>query len=70
MEYLLRHWQLSFADVIAFGDDLNDRALLAARGRGVAMGNALPEVRAIADSVTATNDEDGVADMLEGLAQA
>jgi Cof subfamily protein (haloacid dehalogenase superfamily) len=56
-------------EVIAFGDYPNDIPLLTWAGRGVAMGNAHADVLAIADEVTATNDEDGVALVLECLAQ-
>ncbi|MFP7366625.1 HAD family hydrolase [Corynebacterium callunae] len=52
-------------DVIAFGDMPNDIEMLQWAGRGIAMGNARPEVKAVADHVTATNDEAGVADVLE-----
>jgi hypothetical protein len=51
--------------VIAFGDMPNDLPMLAWVGRSVAVGNAHPAVRAIADDVTLTNDEDGVAAYLE-----
>lgn len=53
--------------VIAFGDFPNDIPLLSWAGRGVAMGNAHPDVIEIADEVTASNDEDGVALVLERL---
>jgi Cof subfamily protein (haloacid dehalogenase superfamily) len=56
--------------VIAFGDYPNDIPLLTWAGRGVAMGNAHADVLAIADEVTATNDEDGVALVLERLVSA
>jgi Cof subfamily protein (haloacid dehalogenase superfamily) len=55
-------------DVVALGDYPNDIPLLTWAGRGVAMGNAQPDVIAIADEVTASNDEDGVALVLERLA--
>ncbi|AGZ46774.1 HAD family hydrolase [Actinoplanes friuliensis] len=54
-------------DVVAFGDMPNDLPLLAWAGRSVAMGNAHPAVREVADEVTLTNDEDGVAVYLEKL---
>lgn len=54
-------------DVVAFGDNLNDIELLQWAGHGVAMGNALPETRAVADEVTATNDADGLALVVERL---
>ena len=54
-------------DVIAFGDHLNDLPMLAWAGRAVAVANAHPDVVEIADELTATNDEDGVALVLERL---
>lgn len=51
--------------VLALGDGENDLPLLAAAGRGVAMGNAVPALRARADAVTASNDADGVALVIE-----
>jgi Cof subfamily protein (haloacid dehalogenase superfamily) len=55
------------ADVIAFGDFLNDLPMLAWAGHSVAVANAHPDVIAEADEVTASNDEDGVAVLLERL---
>lgn len=62
---LLADWELSFQDVIAFGDDLPDAEMLALSGIGVAMGNATPEVKSVADRITLSNDEDGIAVILE-----
>lgn len=53
------------SEVIAFGDMPNDLEMLRWAGHGVAMGNAHPDVRAVADEVTATNRDDGVALVLE-----
>ena len=58
---------LTAADVIAFGDFPNDLAMLTWAGRSVAVANAHPDVIAEADEVTASNDEDGVALVLERL---
>lgn len=49
------------AEVLAMGDGRNDKEMLAWAGRGVAMGQAVDEVRAAADAVTGSVDEDGVA---------
>jgi Cof subfamily protein (haloacid dehalogenase superfamily) len=57
-------------DVIAFGDFLNDLPMLAWAGHAVAVANAHPDLIAEADEVTASNDEDGVAVVLERLAAA
>ena len=53
------------ADTVAFGDGSNDISLLRAAGCGVAMENAEPAVKAAADRVTGTNDDSGVAMVLE-----
>lgn len=53
------------AQVVAFGDMPNDTAMLRWAGLGVAMGNAVDAVAAVADYRTATNDDDGVAVVLE-----
>ncbi len=55
------------AEVMAFGDMPNDLAMLQWAGRSVAVANAHPEVVALADEVTASNDEAGVAQVLERL---
>jgi Cof subfamily protein (haloacid dehalogenase superfamily) len=54
-------------EVIAFGDMPNDLPMLAWAGHGVAVANAHPEVLAAADEVTASNDDAGVAQVLERL---
>ncbi|MGC4853662.1 HAD family hydrolase [Micromonospora sp. DT4] len=56
---------MSAADVLAFGDMPNDVPMLSWAGRGVAVANAHPAVLAVADEVTGTNSEDGVAAYLE-----
>lgn len=52
---------------VAFGDSPNDIEMIRAAGDGVAMGNAYPEVKAVANHVTATNDEAGFARYLESV---
>lgn len=47
-------------EVLAIGDGRNDVEMLAWAGRGVAMGQAPPDVKAVADDVTGTLDDDGV----------
>ena len=55
------------AETIAFGDMPNDLPMFAWSARGVAMANGHAELRAVADEVTASNDEDGIAVVLERL---
>lgn len=58
---------LEWSEVMAFGDDHTDAGMLKEAGCGVAMENAVPAAREAADRLTATNDQDGVALVLEGL---
>lgn len=58
------------AEVIAFGDAENDIPMLRTAGVGVAMGNADAAVKAAADRVTRSNNEDGIAAALEELLAA
>jgi Cof subfamily protein (haloacid dehalogenase superfamily) len=62
---LCAEWGVGPSDVIAFGDAQNDLSVLGWAGISVAMANAHPAVIAAADRVTASNDEDGVALVLE-----
>ena len=52
-------------DLIACGDGFNDRSMIAFAGLGVAMANAQDVVKEVADYVTLSNDEDGVAHVIE-----
>ena len=53
------------SEVVAFGDGSNDFEMLEAAGMGVAMGNAGEALKTIANAVTDSNEEDGVAQFLE-----
>ena len=54
-------------DIIAFGDDFADIGMLRLCGIGVAMGNAIEEVKEIADCVIGDNDHDGIAVYLKNV---
>lgn len=56
---------IDMSQVVAFGDDYNDFEMIIECGIGVAMGNAIDEVKTVADYVCDTNDNDGVAKLLE-----
>ncbi|MBA4601141.1 Cof-type HAD-IIB family hydrolase [Thermoactinomyces mirandus] len=56
-----RRLGISMDEVMAIGDSLNDVAMIQQAGCGVAMGNAQDMVKEVADWVTGTNREDGVA---------
>lgn len=58
---------ISAANLIAFGDGHNDITMVHYAGKGVAMQNAVPELKEAADMVTLSNNEDGIADLLNSL---
>ncbi|MFC4034085.1 HAD family hydrolase [Streptomyces polygonati] len=62
-----RRLAVTAAETIAFGDMPNDLPMFRWAGYGVAMGNAHEAVKAVADEVTASNDEDGIALVLRRL---
>lgn len=63
--YLAEKFRISPAEVIAIGDSFNDLSMIRYAGLGVAMGNSPEEIREQADFVTDTNDNDGVAKVIE-----
>lgn len=65
---LCADFQILAERVLAIGDSRNDVPMMRWAGMGVAMGNALPEVRQSVRYVTGTNDEDGVALAIERFA--
>lgn len=64
---LCEHLEIDRADVVAFGDALNDVEMLRWAGHGVAMADAVPVVHDAADETTTSNDDDGVARVIERL---
>ena len=60
LDAVVAHLGLDHADTIAIGDSWNDLEMLRHAAVGIAMGNAAPEVKAVADEVTAHVDEDGL----------
>lgn len=67
VERLLVERGIDAAEVVAFGDMPNDLELIRWAGHGVAVANAHPVLREAADEVTASNDDDGVALVIERL---
>jgi len=63
--WLADHLAVSRPETMAVGDYHNDVSLVAGAGRGIAMGNAVAAVRAVAQAVVADNDNDGVAEAIE-----
>lgn len=65
LRVLCERWGVCPEEVVAFGDEDNDIEMIQFAGCGVAMGNAIEELKALAKEVTVTNEEDGVAKWIE-----
>jgi hypothetical protein len=67
LTFLCEQLGVAAADVVAFGDEFNDHEMLQWAGHAVAMSNAHPATRDLADEVTLSNLDDGVAVVIERL---
>lgn len=65
LRVLCNKLNLTAENVMAIGDEANDLSMIKFAGHGVAMGNAIPDVKAVAQEMTADNDHDGVAVAIE-----
>lgn len=61
LAFLCARWGVAINEVLAIGDNWNDRQMLLAAGKGCVMGNADPQLQALGLEVVPGNDEDGVA---------
>ena len=60
-----QNYNIKADEIIAVGDNYNDLEMLEYAGLGVAMGNAKDEIKKIADEITLSNTEDGVAELIK-----
>ena len=67
IDTIARHLGYTAANVMAFGDGINDSEMIAHVGLGVAMGNALPSLKQIAQYVTSDIEDDGILNALIAL---
>lgn len=69
IDAICSHYGIELKDTIAFGDGGNDITMLQHAGIGIAMGNASEEVKAHADMITDTVDNNGIAKALKSLCE-
>jgi hydroxymethylpyrimidine pyrophosphatase-like HAD family hydrolase len=62
IEFLCKEFGTQRSEIIAIGDNYNDINMIEFAGLGIAMGNAPIQVKEIADDITFSNDQDGVAE--------
>jgi Cof subfamily protein (haloacid dehalogenase superfamily) len=67
MQFIMNIYGLKQEEVIAIGDNYNDKGMIEFAGLGIAMGNAPDEIKDAADMVTDTNNRDGVATILDKI---
>ncbi len=65
IEKLAKHLGISKEEIIAIGDASNDKEMIEYAGLGVAMGNAEDEIKMLANFITKSNEEDGVAYVID-----
>jgi 5-amino-6-(5-phospho-D-ribitylamino)uracil phosphatase len=65
LEKIAKYYSIPKERIIAFGDEDNDLEMIEYAGIGVAMENAIPELKNIANKITLTNEKDGIATFLE-----
>lgn len=65
LRFMAEHLGCGIEQTIAIGDAWNDHEMIEAAGLGVAMGNATPKLKEIADYITLTNNEEGVRHVIE-----
>ncbi len=57
---LCEYYKIPLAETIAFGDSMNDYDIIKIAGKGIAMGNAMAELKKAADYVTDPIDQEGI----------
>lgn len=65
IQHVAADWGIAPEEMCAVGDDVNDIPMIEAAGLSIAMGNALPEVKAAADRIAPGHDEDGMVQVVE-----
>ena len=67
IEEIMKLENIKQEEVMSFGDNNNDILMIKNAGRGIAMGHSNEQVKKVADFITKTNDENGVAEALENI---
>lgn len=65
IEFLAKKLEIDSKDIMAIGDNINDKQMIKNAGLGVAMGQSTPVITNVANEVTSSNNEEGVAKILQ-----
>ena len=63
--WLAKNLNINENEIMAIGDNINDKLMIENAGLGVAMGNSAPYIKELADKVVSNNNDDGVAEAVE-----
>lgn len=67
IEFLKDKMQIETEEIVAIGDNINDKKMIENAGLGIAMGESTPAIKEVANQITDSNIDDGVAKVLEKL---
>lgn len=67
LEFLMSKLNIKKEEIVAVGDNINDKKMIEEAGLGVAMGQSNPTIKEIANYITDSNEQDGVATILEKI---
>lgn len=67
LRHLADQWGIADSEICAVGDDVNDIPMIRHAGLGVAMGNAVDEVKAVADRIAPMHDDHGLTEVVKWL---
>ena len=65
LQYLMKKLNIKKEEVMAIGDNVNDKEMILNAGLGVAMGNSAPYIKELGDIIVKNNNEDGVSEAIE-----
>ena len=69
IEFLREKMEIKIEEIIAIGDNINDKKMIQNANLGVAMGQSHPVIKEIANLTTMSNNEDGVAAILNNITE-
>ena len=67
LEFLMSKLNIKKEEIVAIGDNINDKKMIEEAGLGVAMGQSNPTIKEIANYITDSNEQEGVATILEKI---
>ena len=67
LEYLMKKLKIKKEEIVTIGDNMNDKKMIEEAGLGIVMGQSNPLIKEIANEITTTNEEDGVAIALDKI---